>query len=178
MNKPLTIRSITLVGLLFAPSFAFADVVAGKPTSCPSGSHLVTNHNGSDCAPDTCPPGSQPNLCDGHGCCKVELCRVPEGACDDGLTCNITRLCATPARKAPNDRYREITGSCDNGSKCAAGSTCEVIASCVPKKSAFSGCSCDLAQKNPHNSEPLLASAVAFAALVYRLSSRRHARIE
>lgn len=170
-----TIRSITLVALLLAPSLAFADVVANKPTSCPSGTHLVTNHEGSDCAPDTCPAPSQPGICDGHGCCKVELCLLPEGVCEGGFTCKIERLCATPVKPAPNDRYREITSSCEDGSKCAAGSTCENIAACVHKKSVFSACSCDIAQKNQQSTEPLFACALAFAAFVCR-SARRRAR--
>jgi hypothetical protein len=87
----------------------------------------------------------------------------------------VSRLCATPVRPAPYDHYREITGSCEDGSPCAAGSTCEVIAACVPKKSVFSACSCDLAAKNQQGPEPLFAAALAFAALVYR-SSRRRAR--
>lgn len=127
-----------LAALLFTLGLsppAFADAVPAPPASCPSGSHPDTSHDGSGCAPDHCPLGSQSGFCDGHPCCRVFSCSSDwkKVDCFAPSECAGVELCLTSPTYTTNNRsgrdYRETQGSCAGG--CPSGSTCERIRTCI-----------------------------------------------
>ncbi|XXY53411.1 hypothetical protein WME91_19970 [Sorangium sp. So ce269] len=49
---------LSLVAAFSLPPGGVADAVAPAPTSCPGGTHGVTGHAGTGCAPNACPHGA------------------------------------------------------------------------------------------------------------------------
>lgn len=174
--------ALLLLALLASPLPARADHVPPPPSSCPKDTHPVTGHMGTGCAPDHCPVGSEGGICSGgRPCCQMPLCgggRDP--SCGMGRTCAEVRICATPGKtiSVSGQSFREATGYCGESTGCPAGSTCEIVATCITSSggsvktpgSRRAACSCGVvgAPEPAPLAPPLLALLAALARRRFR----------
>ncbi|MDC0741848.1 hypothetical protein [Polyangium mundeleinium] len=130
---------LSLVAALALPTRAHADAVPPAPTSCPPETHGITGHAGTGCAPDTCPLGSQGGVCaGGRPCCLMEVCSTADrNSCVPGQGCVEVRMCVAPGiiRTAGGSgrSFREAVSYVNEDKGCAAGSTQEIVATCMTK---------------------------------------------
>ncbi|MRG95264.1 hypothetical protein [Polyangium spumosum] len=175
---------LSLVAALVLPSRARADAVPPAPTSCPSGTHGITGHLGAGCAPDHCPTGSEPAVCDGGArpCCLMELCNMRDGRSCAPNACAEVRMCVAPGViRTPGSgaSHREAVSYVNEDKGCAPGSTQEIVATCLKTTSATSApgrrgaiCSCDLGANEP-GALPLAAGVMV---CLFAWARRREAR--
>ncbi|MDI1429298.1 hypothetical protein [Polyangium sorediatum] len=131
---------LSLVAALALPTPARADAVPPPPTSCPSETHGITGHAGTGCAPDTCPLGSNPAVCDASArpCCLMEVCSPRDArSCAPGQACVEVRMCVAPGvipmRGHRVGEWREAVSYVNEDKGCAPGSTQEIVATCMTK---------------------------------------------
>jgi len=186
MARHIAVLGATLFALFVALPSSLADAVSPPPSSCPPNTHPVTGHEGTGCAPDHCPLGSEGGICaGGRGCCKVPLCTRGIDTCNPGQACTEVRLCVTPG-KFPSRRWsgrfsQEATGYCGESTGCPAGSTCEIVATCITSSTGAislpgrrtAACSCDLSAGDSLSSLPFFAGACALALGARRRRDRR-----
>lgn len=168
--------------LTFTPIPSLADAVPNPPSSCPSGSHPDTSHDGSGCAPDHCPPGTYSGFCDGHPCCRVFSCSsdFDKVDCFSPKVCTSIELCLTPTKFTSNSRsgreFRETVGLCSP--TCPSGSSCERMRTCLDPAIAApstgdkvrNACNCSL--PGSRSSDPFSWIAAALGLLVYTSRKR------
>lgn len=169
---------------LLSPVQALADVVPLPPASCPSGAVPHTGHDGAGCVPAHCPVGSEGGMCNGHPCCRIELCGGRSPACAAGEACLEVRICAVPGSfpgggKIRRD-YREVTGYCSEMTGCPAGSACEAVPTCITSSGSTRAtspgrrgahCACETGSPGDASTLPLLGLSVA--ALLARRRTRK-----
>ncbi|MDI1446493.1 hypothetical protein [Polyangium sp. 6x1] len=165
---------LSLVAALALPSWARADAVPPPPTSCPSETHGITGHAGTGCAPDTCPLGSEPAVCDAGArpCCIMKACRDAR-SCQPGEGCVEVRMCVAPGvismRGHQIGEWREAVSYVNEDKGCAPGSTQEIVATCMTKTTSAvsapgrrrgAACSCDLGASGDAPALPLAAGGM------------------
>lgn len=133
---------LALVAALALPSRALADAVPPAPTSCPAGTHGITGHAGTGCAPDHCPvTGSVGGVCaGGRPCCLIEVCNARDrNPCGPGQECVEVRACVAPGviRTPGSGRsFREAVSHVNEDKGCLTpGSTQEIVGTCMAKSS-------------------------------------------